>query len=74
MAPLELVEREIFFQAEISFPIGGETKRHSLFHETEKASVADEPGYAYLEKNLEHRALDGEANKSKENPEGRNLD
>ena len=74
IAPLELLEREIFFQDEINFPIGGQTKRHSLLHDTENASVADDPGSAYFEKNLEHRLLDGDAKGSNENPSGRKRD
>ena len=57
-APFKFVDREIFFQAEMSFPIGGQIKRHSSFQETEKASVADDPGTAYFEKNLEQWAFD----------------
>ena len=72
--PLHLEEREIFFQTEINFPIGGQMKRHSLFHETENASVADDPGKAYSEKNLEQREFDGDAKGSKLNPSGRKRD
>ena len=68
MAPETLVEAAIFFQAAMSLPIGGQTKRHSLDQLTEKASVAEEPGYAYLEKKRWHRALEVEAKGSSENP------
>ena len=74
IAPLAFVEREIFFQAEISLSNGGHTKRHSLLQDTEKASVADEPGKAYFAKNLKQRVFEGEAKGSKVKPEGRNLD
>ena len=36
----------IFFHAEMSFEIGGQTKRHSLSQETDRPSVAREPGKA----------------------------
>ena len=72
--PLTLVEEEIFFQAAISLPIGGQTKMHSSDQETEKASVAKEPGKAYFEKKRSHRELEGEAKGSRVNPCGRKRD
>ena len=62
---------EIFFHAEMSFEMGGQTKRHSPSQETDKPSVARDPGKAYREKNRGRRALDGVAKGSKENPSGR---
>ena len=46
MTPLTLEDDLTFFQEEISFPIGGQTNKHSLSQATEKASVAVEPGKA----------------------------
>ena len=64
----------IFFQAEISLPIGGQMKRHSPDQLTEKASVQREPVKAYREKKRGHRALVGEAKGSKVKPPGRKRD
>ena len=50
------------------------TKMHSSDQLTEKASVAKEPGNAYLEKKRSQRKLEGDANGSKVKPWGRNRD
>ena len=44
--PLTVVVIVIFFQAEMIFEMGGQTKRHSFSQETDKPSVASEPGKA----------------------------
>ena len=73
MTPLTFLVIVIFFHVEMTFPIGGQAKMHSFSQETEKASVANDPGNAYLEKKRGRRALLGVANGSKENPDGENL-
>ena len=71
MTPLVKGDEEIFFQEAMTFPIGGQTKRHLPNQVTEKASVAKDRGYAKREKNRSQRALEGEAKGSSEKPEGR---
>ena len=74
MTPRREDEEEIFFQAGMSLPIGGQTKATSLAQSTEKASVAREPGYAYREKKREERAFEGDAKRSIVKPLGRKRD
>ena len=70
ITPLTFSVMAIFFHAETNLPIGGHTKMHSLDQDTEKASVARDPGNAYLEKKRETRQFVGEANGSRVKPSG----
>ena len=70
-APLTEFEAMIFFQVAIIRPTGGQRKRVSDSQETEKASVAKEPGKANSENQRSQRLLDGLAKGSSVNPEGK---
>ena len=70
-APLMAVEATIFFQVEIKRPTGGQRKSVSPSQETEKASVAKEPGKENSENQPSQRLLEGLAKGSRENPEGK---
>ena len=68
-APLVELDEIIFFHVEISRPTGGQRKRVSFSHETEKASVAKEPGKANSENQRSQRLLVGLAKGSRKKPE-----